>query len=191
VTSEPVSDEDPRVITYTTLRRRIGVIGIVLPFVLAVGHAIAVRALVWQESLSDYYHTEMRNWLVGSLCAIGVYLWAYKGYDRTDPSDDRATNAAGLAAVLVAFLPTTPDDPSRSDRVVGVLHISAPPPSSCCWPTPPWRCSRRPRAVRPRRAGGGGYGSTSPERCATWGACSTARRPARTRGTGSTRSRAA
>jgi len=58
----------------------------------------------FQTSLSAYYWTldPERNFFVGVLCAVGVFLLLYKGYTTLE---DRVLDLAGLAAVGVAFFP--------------------------------------------------------------------------------------
>lgn len=114
--------ESPLLISYLTLRKAVGVIGIALPFALAIGK-LALEGPGLQSSVSSYYYTIMRDVLVGGLAAIAVFLWAYKGYDR---EDDRAGNVAGTAAIGVALFPTTPDiDPTLPEQLVGAAHIAA------------------------------------------------------------------
>ncbi|MEV1145551.1 DUF998 domain-containing protein [Micromonospora sp. NPDC049799] len=108
--------------TIRRLRLGIGVVGIGLPVVLPAGHALVTGRLTLQESISGYYHTEMRNVFVGSLCAVGVFLLSYR-YRRLD---DLLSTVAGALAVVVALFPTTTDVPagtlSTSDTVVGWVH---------------------------------------------------------------------
>jgi len=94
--------------TYRYLRRGIGIIGMLLPFVLPLGYAVSARILgikgyPWPHSISAYYYTDMRNVFVGSMCAIGVFLICY----RYSVWDDVLTNIAGALAVLVALCPTS------------------------------------------------------------------------------------
>lgn len=110
---------NPLVISYLTLRKAIGYIGIALPFVLYLGGKL-VYALGLQSSISAFYHTEMRDVFVGSLCSIGVFMLSYKGYDR---QDDIAGDLACLFAVGVAFFPTAPDDPSQQAKLIGTFHV--------------------------------------------------------------------
>jgi hypothetical protein len=106
------------VLSYLTLRRAVGVIGMALPPVLAVG-GLVVDGVGLQASVSDYYYTGMRNVLVGSLCAIAVFLGSYR-YGRPDAV---AGAVAAVAAVGVALFPTTPaGDPGGVDAV-GVVHL--------------------------------------------------------------------
>lgn len=117
--AQPTSDQ--RVISYMALRKAIGLIGLLLPFVLAGVYMLLMSKLIVRASISAYYYSSMRNVLVGDLCAIGVFLFAYHGYDRWD---NLCTNAAGVFAVGVAFCPTTPPDPSPWARAVGYAHLA-------------------------------------------------------------------
>jgi hypothetical protein len=106
---------DSRVISYRMLRNAVGIIGIVLPLWLVLGGIYVFQVPEIQPSISDYYHTVMRDWLVGGLFAIGVFLFSYKGYDDPNPVygllpvrgiDDLASTVAGICAVGVAIFPT-------------------------------------------------------------------------------------
>lgn len=124
---------DDHVISFLALRKAIGVIGIALPIVLVVGR-LAVNAIcpgcgvyrgptggyIIQSSISSYYWTVVGDVLVGGLCAIGIFLFTYKGKKRRD---DLAGDLACIFAVGVAFFPTSPGDETT---IIGVLHyISA------------------------------------------------------------------
>ena len=108
--------------TVRHLRLGVGSVGIALPIVLVVGHLIVARRLTLLDSLSGYYHTELRDVFVGSLCAVGVFLIAYR-YRRPD---DALGTVAGVLAVAVALFPTTmgarAGTISPSDRIVGLVH---------------------------------------------------------------------
>jgi len=112
---------DARLISYMTLRKAVGFIGILLPFVLAFVNMVLVSATVLQGSVSGYYYTGVRDVLVGSLCAIGVFLFTYSGHDDLDKW---ITNAAGVFAIGVAFFPTAPENPSASARATGYVHVT-------------------------------------------------------------------
>lgn len=112
---------DPLVISYLKLRKAVGVIGIALPFVLAFGGMALLEKPAIESSVSHYYHTGMRDVFVGSLCAIGVFLFSYRGYDRRD---NRAGNLACAFAIGVALVPTTPESgASPRDRFAGAMHL--------------------------------------------------------------------
>ncbi|MFM8297236.1 MAG: hypothetical protein GPI96_01830 [Microcystis aeruginosa BS13-02] len=88
--------------TYYLLRIGMALIGIFFPLVLWwVG---LFRGVKLQGSISAYYHTSMGDVFVGSLCAIGVFLYFYKGVTT---KENVALNFAGIFAVLVALLPTS------------------------------------------------------------------------------------
>ena len=109
-----------KVMDYRTLRAVIGGIVILLVPVVYIGNwLIFIRHPGdcfynphWiPGSLSGFYYTHMRNLFVGAICAVGVFLVAYRGHDRWD---DRLTNVAGLAAICIALFPTMPPYYSKS-----------------------------------------------------------------------------
>ena len=53
------------------------VIGVLLPIVLVGGNRVVFGQSDLLPSLSGYYHSDMRNWFVGSLWAIGSGLLVY------------------------------------------------------------------------------------------------------------------
>ena len=87
------------VLSYLTLRRAVGCIGITLPFVLAFGKMLFESPGIF-DSISYYYHSTMRDVFVGSLCAIAVFLLSYRGYGW---QDDLASNFAGVCAIGIAL----------------------------------------------------------------------------------------
>ena len=118
------------VISYLDLRMAIGIIGFVLPFVLPFGqillHALGIRSSlqtpVIENSISSYYQTDMRNIFVGSMCAIGVFLMSYRGYDRRDA---RAGRFAFVCAIGVALFPTSPLPVATPDeKLIGGVHLT-------------------------------------------------------------------
>lgn len=58
----------------------------------------------FQASISAYYWTPdpERNFFVGVLCAVGIFLLLYKGYTLLE---DRVLDLAGISAVGIAFFP--------------------------------------------------------------------------------------
>ena len=102
------------VASYLLLRKAIGYLGLTLPLVLAIGGF--VRQFAIQESMSSYYHTDMRNIFVGVLCAIGVFMLSYRG---PEPKDLFAGDLACLFAVGVALFPV---NPPGSSSLVGYFH---------------------------------------------------------------------
>jgi hypothetical protein len=113
-----MSLEDHIIKTYSTLRMGIGILAIALPIILVVV-GFAMYGLTLQDSISAYYHAfvptqqfpdpfavagngVMRNWFVGILWAIGVFLFLYKGYGHREST---ALNIAGVLLITVAMFP--------------------------------------------------------------------------------------
>ena len=95
--------ERPLVISYLTIRKSIGILGITLPAILLLGTVMIGKCCNVQNSVSDYYFTAMGDVFVGILCFIALFLISYRGYDKID---NIATNLAGFFALVVAFFPT-------------------------------------------------------------------------------------
>src|SRR5262249_41053665 len=96
-----------------------GYLGIALPFVLVLGQVVLRCLPVVQDSISAYYHTDMRNILVGDLCAIAVFLVACKGYS---PVDAIFGDLAGICAVGVALFPT--NRAGYPKTIISMLHAT-------------------------------------------------------------------
>lgn len=87
--------------TYFDLRVGVAAIAFLFPVILPLmGNYLGVE---FQPSLSDYYHTDMRNGFVGILFIIGAFLYLYRGFSNWE---NWLLNAAGLLAVCIALLPT-------------------------------------------------------------------------------------
>lgn len=102
----PISESRPDeelALQFLGVRRAIGGVGLVLPLVLRFG-GDWFFGLPQQPTISDYHGTQMRDGFVGLLCAIGLFLLAYRGYDVWDRV---ATLVAGFSAGVVAFYPNT------------------------------------------------------------------------------------
>lgn len=116
----PLVVHDTLVLSYLSLRRAVGLIGIALPFVLALGEFLFDD---WglRGSVSNYYYSSMGDVFVGSLCAIAVFLMSYRGYERRD---DFAGNLACIFALGVALFPTEPEAGATArQNLVGALHL--------------------------------------------------------------------
>ncbi len=101
-------NDEPRLISYLTLRKAVGILGISFPLVMVIGSVIGADCREIQSSISSYYHTDMRDIFVGIICAIALFLFAYKGYDYRDAM---AGNLACIFALGVAFFPTSITEP--------------------------------------------------------------------------------
>ncbi len=99
-------DRDDVVRAYYRIRRMLGWLGLALPLMLILGGWLSKGAV--EPSISDYYHTLMRDAFVGVLTAIGLFLITYPGHSRQPGehlSDDVITTLAGVAAFGVAYFP--------------------------------------------------------------------------------------
>lgn len=108
---------DTMLISYMTLRKSVGWLGIALPVVLVTGSFILDHTNQVLISLSAYYYTCSRNALIGILCAVALFLFCYRGYNK---QDSVISNLAGLFALGVAFFPTSASD-EKSD-IISTLH---------------------------------------------------------------------
>ena len=104
--------------SYLALRKTVGWIGILLPFVLALGVIIDSGNSDLISSISHYYYSVMGNVFVGSLCAVALFMFFYCGYDKRD---DWAGNIAGFFAIGVAWCPTTQFHPTE---LTGYIHFA-------------------------------------------------------------------
>ena len=116
---------------YRAYRSFIGLLGFALPFL------VMVWALSIESSISAYYHTRSRNIFVGILCVIGVFLAFYKFSPyrpdqpgpkvhhlvRSGDADTVLGKLAGILAIVVAFVPTTPPPSSPiQPPIIGKAH---------------------------------------------------------------------
>jgi len=120
-------NKPPEIISYYTMRRAIGVLGITLPLILVAGSSLLGECKEIQHSISIYYHTNMRNIFVGYNCAVALFLFAYRGHDWRD----NLVGYLGCIFVLgVAFLPCSIGSanqpclitPPPQNPLVGKLH---------------------------------------------------------------------
>lgn len=109
---------DALVVSYFGIRRSIGLIGLLLPIVLGpVGWLFGIEI---QANVSSYYHTPLRDVFVGSMCAIAVFLFCYRG---TDWIENVTANLGCLSALGVALFPLDANsDPLVQRTIVGYLH---------------------------------------------------------------------
>ena len=112
------NNESSLVVSYLLLRKTIGILGIFLPFVLFLG-ALIIFGTGLQSSISSYYYTGVRDVLVGTLVAFGMFLYSYKGY----PGDAKYGKLACVFAIGIALFPTKPAcDVTDIVLIVGYLH---------------------------------------------------------------------
>lgn len=110
-----LQEKNDLVVSYLTLRNAIGLIGILLPIVLLVSSVALFDCNELHTSISDYYHTRVRNVFVGSLCAVALFLFCYKGTGK----ENLFGNLGGLFALGVILFPT--EDSCRINCNVDLL----------------------------------------------------------------------
>jgi hypothetical protein len=115
---EPYPDADHSMAkTYLALRRFIGLLAIALPVVLVLGWMV-LNGGRWPDSISAYYYSHLRDYFVGSLWAIGVFLAFY----RYAPRDNTLSTVLGVLAVAVSLFPTDQSGATSAEKVIGVIH---------------------------------------------------------------------
>lgn len=118
---ENSEEKSSLIISYLTLRKIMGVLGMTLPFVVSLG-ALIIFNTGLQSSISDYYYTGMRNVFVGTMCVIGFFLLSYRGYDD---ADNMVGDFGCLFAVGVALFPTTSNSAiSGGLDFTGYIHLA-------------------------------------------------------------------
>ncbi|QOD61714.1 hypothetical protein H9I45_04490 [Polaribacter haliotis] len=110
--------ENNQIISYLKLRKFIGIIGIFLPIILPLVLIIFKNEDFIQDSISDYYGTEARDYFVGFMFALGLFLLTYKGYKFGN--DNLFANLGAVFALGVALFPTTSEYLS-----IRIIHLSS------------------------------------------------------------------
>jgi magnesium-transporting ATPase (P-type) len=110
-------NDDPvnQTYSYLALRKSVGWIGILLPFVLMAGVLLIFNESDIPKNISLYYHSGMRDVFVGALCAIALFLFFYRGYSKMD---NLAGNLAGFFALGIALFPTVREGPYNISAII-------------------------------------------------------------------------
>lgn len=109
-------------ISYMTLRKLVGLLGIILPFVLVIGAKLIFSNTSIESTISHYYHTGMRDVFVGFIVGIGMFFFCYKGPEKIDGV---MGNLAGIFATGLALFPTTASDKIvGSSLIIGKFHFA-------------------------------------------------------------------
>lgn len=114
--------------SYYRVRRLLGYLGFLLPLLLIVG--VFLSAVDMKPSISDFYHTVLRDVFVGVLITMGVFLVSYQGYERKvgEPfSDNVLATVAGLMAFGVALFPNETADQTEvtiAQSIMGLKYTS-------------------------------------------------------------------
>ena len=129
--SQNKSEKNELIISYLTLRKAIGFLGIFLPFGLLLGTCLFCKCTEYESSISHYYYTRMGDMLVGVVCALALFLFCYKGYERID---NIASTLAGVFALGIIIFPTSIDYNLVCNRIcpeyissdcIGYVHFTS------------------------------------------------------------------
>ncbi|NLV18156.1 MAG: DUF998 domain-containing protein [Bacteroidetes bacterium] len=107
--------------SYLALRKAVGWIGITLPFILRSGIALFCKEEDIPKTISLYYHSCMRDVFVGAMCAIALFLFFYKGYEK---KDNIAANLAAICALGIAFFPTCESKPYDQSAIIHLISAA-------------------------------------------------------------------
>ncbi len=113
-----IPKEDPRLISFNTLRKSVGWFGILLPAAMLLANFAFGSCHAIQDSNSHYYYTISGNLLIGILGSVAIFLLSYKGYPD-DKMDNILTTLAGICAFGIAFFPTN----DNSADSCAIIHL--------------------------------------------------------------------
>lgn len=105
-------------VSYLTLRRVVGVLGVTMPIVVAAWGCLLDDPHRLLDTISDYYRFRTRDAFVGVLFTIAWFLFTYRGYDARD---DVAGDVACVFALGVALFP---DSGTGVDRAIHYLSAT-------------------------------------------------------------------
>jgi len=91
------------IISFLAMQRLIGILGISLPIIVVMGGFLQ-NGFVIQGSISGYYYTNMRDFFVGLLYGVSLFLMSYRGYEKID---DLIGNLSGIFALGIVAFPTS------------------------------------------------------------------------------------
>ncbi len=94
-----------QLVTIAQLRLTIGILGLLLPFIVAFG-GLYFGCDGVQGSISSYYHTRMVWAFIGIIFCYAILLFCYKGYALID---EVAAKAAAVFALGLVIFPTDVD----------------------------------------------------------------------------------
>ena len=123
-------DESKINLSHLTLRKLIGWLGLLLPFL------VWLLAWSYEPSISDYYYTESGVLFIAVCSLMGAFLISYRGYKKKDDervSDNLVTWIGGMLILLVVAVPTPllekydscPTPICHCDSTLGLVHFGS------------------------------------------------------------------
>ena len=125
------NNNDELIISYLTIRKAIGWLGLLLPFILLIGNYVVNKLDVlnsnffirtdcykapyasagsFKFSISHYYYSTVGELFTGVMCAVALFMFCYKGHKlrpgEKGLTDSAMANLAGFFAFGVVVFPT-------------------------------------------------------------------------------------
>ena len=97
------SEKNEYIPSYMTFRKCVGWVALALRIAVWVASSL-FEGIPMQDSVGAYYYTSLRDVFVGCLCAVGVFLFLYRGVERFDAV---LAHIAGASVLGIALLPMT------------------------------------------------------------------------------------
>jgi hypothetical protein len=107
-------------VSYYTLLKLIGILCTSLPVIVVLGGFIQ-KGFVIEPSLSAYYYTNMRDYFIGLLIGVGLFLITYRGYEKIDAI---MTDISGICIIGVAIFPAMNGVGAKGVKI-GLFQIEA------------------------------------------------------------------
>jgi len=89
------------IISYKTLRKAIGILALLLPLILFLWDIFS-HGGVTILSISGFYHSSMRDFFLGLMFIVSVFLISYNGFDARDQI---ITSVSGVFGLLLSLFP--------------------------------------------------------------------------------------
>lgn len=131
MTDTPKNNNDDLVVSYLAIRKTIGWLGLLLPFMLLAGNYVVNKLDIlnssffirtdcytapykdtgsFKFSISHYYYSTVGELFTAVLCAVALFMFCYKGHKlragEKGLSDSAMANLSGIFALGVVLFPT-------------------------------------------------------------------------------------
>jgi hypothetical protein len=100
--------KNPELISYSHLLKFVGWLALLLPVITCLFYGLlGGKGPAPLDSISEYYYTFMRDIFTGILFMVGLFLYAYKGYNNWE---NLVFNFAAILCALIALFGMDPVD---------------------------------------------------------------------------------
>ena len=127
------NNNDDLIVSYLAIRKAIGWLGLLLPFILLIGNYVVIKLDIlnsnffirsdcynskepyasagsFKFSISHYYYSTVGELFTGVMCAVALFMFCYKGHKLRSGekglTDSAMANLAGFFALGVVVFPT-------------------------------------------------------------------------------------